>query len=341
MSAHALIINARIHTLLNTGDLLQQRPTVSAVCNGNDNETQQFHDKLWVPMIVFPALFDAADRKAVDAQRDLLTATQVRLAGLLGAAFFGLFTWKIDAIPGDWAGIVAAISFGIALLAEIFILRNEPARVWYDARAAAESVKTLTWRYAVGGNPFPRSLADRAADALFLQQLRSILGVVRNLNLDLPAEVAQISPWMRDLRQQTLADRRAIYVRDRVQDQQAWYARKAQWNSVRASRWTMGMIVAEFGGLAAAILKAVGIVENDLLGLAGAVVAVMLAWLETRQHRSLAAAYSVAAYELRMLREEMPSEQAEHEWAAFVADSEEAFSREHTLWKSTRGAGAT
>ena len=292
-------------------------------------------------MIAFPALFAAADQKALAAQRDLIRATKVRLMGLLGAAFFGLFTWKVSAFPGDLAGIAAAISFVVALLAEIFILRSEPARVWYDARAAAESVKTLTWRYAVGGAPFPRSLDDKAADARFLQQLRSVLGVVRDLNLDLPADSAQISQSMRELRRQALDDRRSTYISDRVQDQQEWYGRKANWNSTRATQWTMVMIAAEFGGLAAAILKAVGIVENDLLGLAGAVVAAMTAWLETRQHRSLAAAYAVAAHELRLLREEAPREQTEDEWATFVADAEEAFSREHTLWKSTRGTKAT
>ena len=307
------------------------------MCNGNDNETQRFHDKLWGLMLVFPALFNAADQKAIAAQRELMNATKVRLVGLLGAAFFGLFTWKVDTIPGDLAGIAAAIAFAIALLAEIVILRSDPARVWYDARAAAESVKTLTWRYAVAGDPFPLSLVDRAADARFLQQLRSILGVVRNLNLDLPAETTQISPAMRELRRKGLDDRRSAYMRARVQDQEEWYARKAKWNDRRASRWTMVMILAEFAGLAAAILKAVGIVENDYLGLAGAIVAAMMAWLETRQHRSLAAAYAVTAHELRLLREEAPSEQTEEEWAAFVADAEEAFSREHTLWKSTRG----
>jgi hypothetical protein len=292
-------------------------------------------------MIAFPTLFGAADRKAIAAQRDLMRATKVRLAGLLGAALFGLFTWKVSAFPGDLAGIAAAIAFVVALLAEIFILRSDPARVWYDARAAAESVKTLTWRYTVGGDPFPLSLGDKAADARFLQQLRAVLGVVRDLDLDLPADSGQISPSMRELRRMALDDRRRFYLRDRVQDQQEWYGSKAKWNRTWASRWTMVMIAAEFGGLAAAILKAVGIVENDLLGLAGAIVAAMTAWLETRQHRSLAAAYAVAAHELRLLREEAPNEQTEEEWATFVADAEEAFSREHTLWKSTRGTKAT
>lgn len=307
------------------------------MCNGNDNETQQFHDKLWGLMVTFPALFEAADQKAIAAQHELMTATKVRLYGLLGAALFGLFTWKVSVIPGDLAGIAAAISFVIALMAEIVIIRHDPARVWYDARAAAESVKTLTWRYAVAGDPFPRSLAGKAADARFLQQLRSILSVVRDLNLNLPPEITQISPSMRELRHKTLDERRRTYLQDRVQDQQEWYTRKAQWNSTRASRWTIFLVVAEFGGLVAALLKAVGIVENDLLGLAGALVAAMTAWLETRQHRSLSAAYGVAAHELRLLREGAPNEPTEEEWARFVADAEEAFSREHTLWRSTRG----
>src|SRR5690606_15189811 len=36
----------------------------------------------------------------------------------------------------------------------IFIGYQKPDRIWYNARAVAESVKTLTWRYMMRAEPF-------------------------------------------------------------------------------------------------------------------------------------------------------------------------------------------
>jgi hypothetical protein len=102
----------------------------------------------------FPALYRAADWNSLAGQRRYLTATGLRLAMLVAAAIFGLFSWRTGG--GDVAGIAAAGAFGVALLSELYLLQERPDRVWYDGRAAAESAKTLTWRYMVGGNPFAR-----------------------------------------------------------------------------------------------------------------------------------------------------------------------------------------
>ena len=75
----------------------------------------------------------------------------------------------------DVFGWLALASFLGALGAEMYILANQPLRLWYEGRAGAESVKTLTWRYAVGGNPFPTSLTTAEADHLFLERLSLLL----------------------------------------------------------------------------------------------------------------------------------------------------------------------
>jgi SMODS and SLOG-associating 2TM effector domain 1 len=46
-------------------------------------------------------------------------------------------------------------------------------------------------------------------------------------------------------------------------------------------------------GLLFGILKAVGSVEGDLLSFASAIGATITAWLQTKQHRMLATAYTV------------------------------------------------
>jgi hypothetical protein len=130
----------------------------------------------------FPALYRAADQNSNDGQRRFITATRLRLASLVAAAGFGLFTWRT--VSGDVAGIAAAIAFGIALLSEIYLVRVRPDRLWYDGRAAAESAKTLTWRYLVGGTPLGREEAsDREAERLLLDRFAQIARELEGISL--------------------------------------------------------------------------------------------------------------------------------------------------------------
>ena len=285
-----------------------------------------------------PPLFHAADQSSLKAQRWFLNATKVRLMGLIGAAFFGLFVWTWGQSPVDWAGVLAALCFGIALVVEGYLLKSKPERTWYDGRAVAESMKTLTWRYAMGADPFNIEHAAAEADELFLRQLSDVLGVVKDLDLAPDAAVGeQITAAMRAVRAASLHDRKTIYAEHRVDEQQSWYSRNAKWNRSRANRWALGMLAIEVLGIGAGILKAIGTIHGDLLGFGGAIAAAMTAWLQTKQHRSLAAAYTVTALELASVRSRIRHQESEANWAAFVSDAEDAFSREHTLWKASRG----
>ena len=287
-----------------------------------------------------PPLYRTASASSLEAQRRFLSTTKARLFLLTAAAAFGLFTWKFRQSPTDWAGVLASGCFGITLILEIYLLTSKPDRTWYEGRAAAESAKTLSWRYAVGGLPFgvANGRADRDTDELFLAQLKDLLVVLKDLDVTaLQVAGQQITPQMREARSAPLEDRKAIYEKYRVADQQAWYAQKASWNQRRARRWATGMVIVESAGLFAGILKAIGLLPGDFLGLAGATVATMTAWLQTKQHRELATAYTVTALELASVRSKIPHQTNDADWSTFVSDAEEAFSREHTLWKASRG----
>lgn len=285
-----------------------------------------------------PPLYHAADQSSAQQQARFLTATKFRLGAVVAAAFSGLFVWKFGPSPVDWAGVVGAICFGIALLVEVYVRTSKPERTWYEGRAAAESVKTLCWRYMMDAEPFIREQQPVEADELFLRQLDDVLDVVKDLEVVADVTVgAQITDCMRAVRTAPLAERKKIYEQNRVGEQQAWYLQKAQWNRDRANRWSIAMLVVEAVGIVAATLKAVGSIEGDWLGLASAVVAAMSAWLQSKQHQTLATAYAVTALELASVRSRIQHQVSEADWAKFVSDAEEAFSREHTLWKASRG----
>ena len=284
----------------------------------------------------FPPLYTAADRNSLDGQRRYLNATRLRLVMLVLAAAFGLFTWRTAG--GDVAGIGAAAAFVVALLAELYLLQARPDRLWYDGRAVAESAKTLTWRYLVGGSPFGREqVTDREADRLLLDRFRQIAGDLRGAHLVPVADVDdQLGPGLRRLRDLPLEERRQLYRRERIGDQQAWYARAAQRNERRATQWSLVLTTLEALGLAGGVLKATGALSIDLLGLAGALVAAGAAWVNAKQHQNLANAYAVASQELAAISGQVDWAASEGEWAHFVDQAEEAISREHTLWRASR-----
>ena len=286
-----------------------------------------------------PPLYHTVDASSLGAQQRFLRATKFRLFFLLAASVCGVSSLRIGVSSTDWAAVGAVISFSAALVTEGYLLRTRPEQTWYEGRAAAESVKTLSWRYAMGGEPFliggPHS-EDEIED-IFLHQLGSVFEVVKELDVTPSSVGQQITAPMRAVRATSLDDRKRIYEEGRVEDQQRWYQEKAQWNAAWARHWTIIMAAVEVGGVAGAILKAVGAIDSDLLGLFGTFAVAIAAWLQTKQHRSLATAYTVTALELASVRTKIHRQRTEADWAYFVSDAEEAFSREHTLWKASQG----
>ena len=284
----------------------------------------------------FPALYQSTDQSSLDGQKRFLWATKVRLVGLTLAAVCGAF--DVTAGRVNPAGLAAVTCFAVALAAELYLLVTKPDRVWYEGRAAAESVKTMTWRYAVHGNPFGDDVVD--ADEKFLHQVSDILHDLGELYFD-PSIRAdqQITAAMQKLRGEGFNVRKQAYTDGRIEDQRDWYARKSQWNRTRSSRWAFGAIAMELAGFAMGWLRGFGVVHIDLLGIFAAVAAGVTAWSQAKQYDTLHQAYFVASQELAAIRSEVEKQPPE-QWASFVDQAEGAISREHTLWRAARGVGS-
>jgi SMODS and SLOG-associating 2TM effector domain 1 len=190
----------------------------------------------------------------------------------------------------------------------------------------------------VGGSPFGREEVDeREADKLLLDRFRQITGSLGGAHLvPITGAAEQISPALRRFRALPLEERRELYRNGRIGGQQAWYARTARWNERRATQWSLVLTTLEALGLAGGVLKATGVLPIDLLGLAGAVVAAGAAWVQAKQHQTLATAYAVTSQELSVISGQVDWASTEQEWAHFVDQAEEAISREHTLWRASR-----
>jgi hypothetical protein len=282
-----------------------------------------------------PALYRSADRESQRAQRSYLRSLRVRLGALLVAAFGGALTLT-TANGFQVGGGLAFLAFACALGAELFLATTSPLTTWYEGRAAAESVKTLAWRYMVRAEPFEVDGPD--VDQQFLAQTYSLLQDLRSISLEAgEPDAHQISGKMRRVRALGFDERRQVYLADRIADQQRWYAEKARWNDRRAHGWVLVSIVLEIAGVIGGALKAFGWISFDLLGLLAAAAGSVMAWIEAKQHRNVATAYGIASQELAAIASELTTLNGEERWAAFVGRAEEAISREHTLWRASRG----
>jgi hypothetical protein len=282
-----------------------------------------------------PALYRSADRESERAQRSYLRSLRVRLGALLVAAFGGALTLT-TAGGFQVGGGLAFLAFACALGAELFLATTSPLTTWYEGRAAAESAKTLAWRYMVRGEPFEVDTPD--VDKQFLAQTYSLLQDLQSIALGTAEPGAhQITDKMRRIRALDFNERRQVYLVDRIADQQRWYSEKARWNARQARVWVLISIVLEIAGLIGGALKAFGWISFDLLGFLAASAGVVVAWIEAKQHRNLATAYGIASQELASIASELPTVNSEERWAAFVSQAEEAISREHTLWRASRG----
>jgi hypothetical protein len=282
----------------------------------------------------FPGLFQAADLASLHGQRTYLRAVRARLVLSVLAAISAAITFTIG--PADVAAVGTALFFVGALGVDVLVLRDQPHQTWYQGRALAESTKTLSWRYAVGGAPFPRDLPESDADRLFVDRLTKLRGDLAAVPL-LPSAAGAISDRMRALRAADLPDRQRAYLSGRIDDQHTWYADKAHYHRRQAGRYRLLMLLCEFVGVAAALAKAFQVISFDLAGIVAAVVSALAAWTATRQHAATAHAYTVATHDLGLVREQLQHPADETQWAAAVADAEAAISREHSTWRSSHG----
>lgn len=292
----------------------------------------------------FPNLLDQAEQVSIMGQRSYMRLTYSGLFLALLASIGGAVS--LDQEFGktviDLGGALASLAFLAGIFIAYYHIHTKPERAWYEGRAAAESIKTMSWQYCVAGGAFGYS-ATVDADQLFLDRLRETDQTVRAAKLTLTGVGSQITNEMRRLRTAPLADRIARYRTERLEQQNAWYARKAEYNRRRARLWFGIAIVLQAIGLVLAALKAFDVVDVDLLGIIATAAASASAWLQTRDHQNLAESYAVTSRDLSLVltkAELLLKDATEEVWRRFVEDAEQAISREHTLWLARRGVQA-
>lgn len=284
-----------------------------------------------------PALFRAADQSSIAAQRRYLFVLFCNLFFLTGGA---VLTSVLPVMLVDRSGLAFAgsVSFAIGLFFTLVISQFGFEKAWYGGRAIAESVKTISWRYMTRAEPYDESCDN--CDASLIRELRSIMLEREEMSRFLGGRAGsdeQITQKMRDARSMDTANRKRLYIRQRIAHQRDWYSTKAAINERGGRIWFAAIVFAQlFALIFAFYIVYVPTTELNLTGPFSTLAGALLAWLQAKRHQEQAQAYSLAAHELGLISALAEGVTTDDELSQFVAESESAISREHTMWSARR-----
>ncbi len=170
-----------------------------------------------------PALHNAANTASLDAQSNCLWLFRAELSFIIIASVST--SLSIDCF--DYKKLLAGITAGAIVLslgATVSSRLWKQDKKWYSGRALAESVKSLSWRFMTGSEPYLSNLKDQEAESHFLKSLLDMLEQVRDVDtfsVENYGKEKQITDKMRTIRHMPLQDRLAVYVENRICDQRS------------------------------------------------------------------------------------------------------------------------
>jgi hypothetical protein len=286
----------------------------------------------------YPALYQAAEDASMGGQNTYKRLVQADLALVVAGALLGALAFLV---PKDYAAYFAAGAAIVLLgsvVAKFVAKQRSDDKEWFDGRAVAESVKSLTWRHMMRLEPFED---DTTCDQKFIDELDAIREARSGLQFRVGAlgeGAEQITPRMREVRQKPVEERRDLYIKERLEDQANWYAGKSEDNRRLASRLFWAALAAQFVALALAVWRvAVPTAGLSLVGPLLALAAAFTAWTQLGRNDELSQSYALANQELLSIKALADTVDTEQQLSKVVRDGEGAISREHTMWIAKRG----
>ncbi|MEW6767567.1 MAG: DUF4231 domain-containing protein [Pseudomonadota bacterium] len=276
----------------------------------------------------YPALFLCADEASNNYQSLFIRLIQGEYAVLILAAVFSM-----SFLNGVGYYVTYAIIFMVGLAILLTRAFRKPEQDWYRCRALAESVKTLTWRYVMHATPF----ADpQSAKTEFRNQLHLVFEENRATAEKITSDWSgndQITVAMNDVRNLTREERLAYYTTNRIDEQRAWYTRKAGTNKANAKFWVIISVIAYvLAGSMALMRIALPTWQYWPIEPIIVIAACVIGWMQIKKFNEITAAYTVAAHEIGLIKLRADPTMSDEDFSEFVNDAEKAFSREHTLW---------
>lgn len=289
----------------------------------------------------YPTLYQASDTASLKQQKHHLRAVKLESTFVILAAISSGF-FLISKTENQLCALMTAISLGGALVSRLLMKFKNWERDWFGTRAIAESLKTITWRYIMRVSPYQNGIPANELIKKFTSEIDIVFKTLPDIAATVSPECTErpiqgISARMMEIRGLPTQERKNIYITARVSDQRGWYARKTAENKWKADFWICIILLSEFAGMGIAIY----LISNHTryfnpLGLATTLTAVFCAWAQTKRYQELAQAYGLATTDLVKSEALGNCIQNDAELEKYVEETEDAISREHTMWAAKR-----
>ncbi len=279
----------------------------------------------------YPALYQAADEASIKCQRNYLFLMRSYLLILILAAFLSFF-----GITTKFLAIISSILFLTTISISIYILVKQYQKKWYNLRAVAESVKTVTWRYMMCAEPFSHNQNNKEAKQKFSETLINILHQNKTEVDEFSGfsnSSDQLSETMQNVREGNIEERKLFYLENRIKEQRKWYSQKTISNKSGYKFWFCIMIISQVAAVITVLLRIgypdFGYFPTEVLTVCTTAV---LSWIQLKNYQEHSAAYSLASLEIGTFQNYILEITDDKEFSDFIIESENAFSREHTQW---------
>ncbi|OPB88517.1 DUF4231 domain-containing protein [Elizabethkingia ursingii] len=283
----------------------------------------------------YPNYFIAGDSASKKAQKWYIRLVGIDLILMIASAIFSIYNYQ-----SEDSKLLIYIFSGVLLLGALFIsiiLRvRKYEDYWYSGRALAESCKTLTWRFIMLSEDFENTISEREAEQRFIgkiclikDQFPDLYKVMNNKYINQPF----ISSEMKRIRSLSFEERKDYYLSHRVQDQINWYSSKADSNKRKYELWFFIVIGLQFLALISILFLINNPMSNfNFIGFFSTIAASGFSWLQVKRFQENKEAYTMANSELNLIKSEIDKVTSEEGFSEYVLDSENAMSREHTMW---------
>lgn len=288
-----------------------------------------------LPKKAMPGLYRAASQASRHSQSIYFWCLGSYLVLLVCAALVS-FLWPANVI----GALSSAILFMVTLAILVGLRIKRPDDIWYNGRAVAESVKTRMWRWVMRAEPYAMDNAE-AAYTKFTDDLREILRQNQNLSQYLSTQTVvsvAISKEMEAVRALSVAERIALYRRERIEAQASWYEKQAKANRAQARRWFWVSVVLHSIAILLLLFRVASPTQSLPIEVISTAAGAALTWLQSKKFNELGSSYTLTANEIALMLSDAALVKDEQELSALVLDSETAFSREHTQWAARKNS---
>ncbi|WP_424654884.1 DUF4231 domain-containing protein, partial [Capnocytophaga leadbetteri] len=232
--------------------------------------------------------------------------------------------------------ILSGVFLFISFILSLFLMIKKYEDIWYRGRALAESIKTLSWRYMTKSEYFDSTISDEDAKKRFISRIKEIKSEFQDIEKELSPNdliLGFITEKMEEVRSKSLDQRKTFYFKQRIQNQIDWYASKSSVNKRKYEHLFLGVVITQFLSVIYIVFLIIKPDFNfNFVGFLTTLSASFLSWLQVKKYQENKEAYITALSELNMIKIQFSEINTEEKFAKFVLDSENAMSREHTIW---------